>query len=215
MERALITVMEKKRMTFGEDAIPLFLGMPESASNVFCFSVGCNQVESLVGIGLAERTLFHIVMPNLDVVKVFCMDGRCYYVASRIPGDLDGRVVMAQVGCIAINHFRLRIASHEANARDEFTILADERINYFKGERSTYVVPQMWAVTTRATIGTVADVDSQSGFVGYLLKYHVVVITFEHDGAGIRLVVARRRAAAEPEHRNGGLLLPVGAWRSC
>ena len=119
------------------------------------------------------------------------------------------------MGCIAIYHLRLRIASHEADASDESTIFIDERINYFKGERSTYVVPQMWAVTTRATIGTVADVDSQSGFVGYLLKYHVVVITFEHDGAGIRLVVARRRAAAEPEHRNGGLLLPVGAWRSC
>ena len=55
-----------------------------------------------------------------------------------------------------------------------------------------------WGLTTgqmRKT-GKPGDIDSQSGFVGYLLKYHVVVITFEHDGAGIRLVVARRRAAA-------------------
>ena len=100
------------------------------------------------------------------------------------------------MGCIAIYNLRLRIASHDADASDESTIFIDERIKYFEGERSTYVVPQMWTVASRTTVGTVADVDSQGGFVGYLLKYHVVVITFEHDGAGIMQVVARRRAAA-------------------
>lgn len=123
-------------------------------------------------------------MSNFDVVEVFNLDGWSHYIASRIPGDLDGRVVMAYVSSIAINHFRFCITSHEADASDKSAILVDERIKYFVSERSTFVIPQMWAVATRATVGTVADVDSQGGFVGYLLKYHVVVITFEHDGAG-------------------------------
>ena len=167
----------------------MLLLCPEAFGDVGHLAGLVDVVESLVGGGLCQSSLFCIVWAQFDVIEEFRAKAMWQLAASAIPCREQLWMRPALVFKEMRHALCVAVTAHEAQAGDEACVFVNEHIEAFDSEFIARVVPQVRAVASVAAQRTLREVDGEGHLVGNFAENDVVTGVFEHGGVEERLRV--------------------------
>ena len=115
-----------------------------------------NPIHPLVGVGTGQRPLAFNVRPHLYIVQGLHPEAVRKFLTARIPGGLESGC-MHMVGQLH-NLVRLAVTSHKAYTGDITSVTLQQSVQQLLIKRIAYILLQLRAVATRATIRTLGEV---------------------------------------------------------